>query len=160
MTDNTGVHADMQSGITVRPLRATDRDGWQPLWEQYLRFYRAELPAATTDSTFARLCQADGGLVGLLAVDPDGKAVGLAHLIFHPSTWTETTYCYLEDLFVDRTSRGSGAAGRLFAVIYETARERGAARVYWHTQQFNGAARSLYDTVGNLTSFVVYEREL
>ena len=25
------------------------------------------------------------------------------------------------------------------------------------THQFNGAARSLYDTVGELTSFVVYE---
>lgn len=160
MINEAGLQEGMKSEITVRPLRAADREGWQPLWEQYLRFYRAELPAATTDTTFARLCQADGGLVGLLAVDRDGKAVGLAHLIFHPSTWTDTTYCYLEDLFVDRTSRGSGAAGRLFDVIYETAREHGAARVYWHTQQFNGAARSLYDTVGNLTSFVVYQREL
>ena len=46
---------------------------------------------------------------------------------------------------------------RLFNVVYEVAREHGAGRIYWHTQQFNGAARSLYDTVGQLTSFVVYE---
>jgi GNAT superfamily N-acetyltransferase len=66
----------------------------------------------------------------------------------------------LEDLFVDRASRGAGVAGRLFEALYETAREHGATRVYWLGQEYNGAARSLYDTVGRLTSFVVYERDL
>jgi GNAT superfamily N-acetyltransferase len=106
------------------------------------------------------LCADDRGLVGLLAVDAGGNAVGLAHLVFHPTTWAQRPYCYLEDLFVDRGVRGAGVAGRLFEALYEAAREHGATRVYWHTQQYNGAARSLYDTVGQLTSFVVYEREL
>jgi len=35
--------------------------------------------------------------------------------------------------------------------------ERGAGRLYWHTQEYNGRARSLYDQVAHLTSFVVYE---
>jgi GNAT superfamily N-acetyltransferase len=160
MVDEPEPQDEVKPEITVRRLRATDREGWQRLWQQYLRFYRAALPASTSDVTFARLCQGDSGLVGLLAVDADGNAVGLAHLITHPSTWAEGSYCYLEDLFVDPTSRGTGVAGRLFEVIYETAREHGATRVYWLTQQYNGAARSLYDTVGHLTSFVVYEHEL
>jgi len=145
---------------TVRRLRHADRNGWQRLWEQYLRFYRAELPAHISDNTFDRLCEPDGALSGLVAVDGDGAAVGLAHLVFHPTTWADTPYCYLEDLFVDPEARGSGAAKALIEAVYETARERGAQRVYWTTQQFNGAARSLYDTVAQLTSFVVYEREL
>ena len=160
MVDEPDPQDEVKPGITVRRLRATDREGWQRLWQQYLHFYRAALPASTSDSTFARLCRGDGGLVGLLAVDANGNAVGLAHLVFHPSTWAERSYCYLEDLFVDPASRGTGAAGRLFEVLYETAREHGATRVYWLTQQYNGAARSLYDTVGHLTSFVVYEHEL
>ena len=151
---------EVRSDITVRPLRSSDREAWQRLWQQYLRFYRAEVPASTSEATFARLCEADGGLIGLLAVDADGNALGLAHLIFHPNTWTDGPYCYLEDLFVDPAGRGSGMAARLFDAVYETARAHGATRVYWHTQQYNGAARSLYDTVGRLTSFVVYEREL
>jgi GNAT superfamily N-acetyltransferase len=125
----------------VRRLRQTDREGWQRLWTQYLRFYRADIPASTSDITFARLCEADSGLVGLLAIDRDANALGLAHLIFHPG-------------------RGAGVAGRLFDVLYEMARAHAAERVYWHTQQYNGAARSLYDTVGQLTSFIVYEHEL
>jgi GNAT superfamily N-acetyltransferase len=141
-------------------LRASDREAWQPLWDQYLRFYRAELPPGTSDKTFARLCEPGSGLVGLLAIDTSEQAVGLAHLVFHPSTWAQTPYCYLEDLFVQHGSRGSGVANRLIGAVYDCAREHGARRVYWLTQQFNGPARSLYDTVARLTSFVVYEREL
>ena len=36
-------------------------------------------------------------------------------------------------------------------------RQRGAGRLYWHTQEYNGRARSLYDQVARPTSFVVYE---
>lgn len=160
MVDKPKPHDEANTEITVRRLRATDREGWERLWQQYLRFYRADVPESTTDSTFARLCEGDGGLIGLLAVDAAGDALGLAHLVFHPNTWAERPYCYLEDLFVDRAGRGAGVAQRLFEVLYETAREHGATRVYWHTQQYNGPARSLYDTVGQLTSFVVYEHEL
>jgi hypothetical protein len=37
---------------------------------------------------------------GLCGVDDAGSALGgLVHYLFHRSTWTETSYCYLEDLF-------------------------------------------------------------
>ena len=144
---------------TVRRLCDSDRDRWERLWDQYLRFYRAQLPAHISDNTVARLCEPDGALAGLVAVDAGGNAVGFAHLVFHPTTWAQTPYCYLEDLFVDPGARGGGVAKALIEAVYESARGRGAARVYWTTQQFNGAARSLYDTVARLTSFVIYEHE-
>jgi GNAT superfamily N-acetyltransferase len=80
--------------------------------------------------------------------------------VVHPSTWSLTGYCYLEDLFVEREARGGDVAKSLIEATVAAARERGVERVYWHTQQFNGAARSLYDTVGQLTSMVVYERDV
>jgi hypothetical protein len=42
--------------------------------------------------------------------------------------------------------------------VYEEADRRRAAKTYWQTQQYNGRARSLYDQVGHVTSFIVYER--
>jgi GNAT superfamily N-acetyltransferase len=146
--------------VTVRRLERRDFDGWRPLWQGYLSFYRAELSDEVTELVFGRLCEGERGMLGLVAVDGQGQPVGLAHLIFHSSTWTGSAYCYLEDLFVDPGRRGGRVAQKLFDAVYETAREGGAERVYWHTQQFNGAARSLYDTVGQLTSFVVYEHDL
>ena len=99
----------------------------------------------------------EGGLVGFVAVDVDDRPLGLAHLVFHGTTWSEAGYCYLEDLYVDPSRRGGGVARALFAAVYAEAGQRGADRVYWHTQEYNAPARSLYDTVGQPTSFVMYE---
>jgi GNAT superfamily N-acetyltransferase len=145
--------------VRVRALRDEDRAAWDELWEGYRRFYRAELDDAVHDVTFARLRDRADGLVGLVAVGDDDVPIGLAHLVFHPSTFSTRGSCYLEDLFVRRDRRGGGAARALFDAVYAEARERGADRVYWMTQAYNGAARSLYDVVGELTAYVVYEHE-
>ena len=148
------------SAPETRRLRGSDRDGWEVLWDGYLSFYRAEVANDVTALTFKRLCDGEQGMLGLVALGAGDQLVGLAHLVFHPTTWSAEGYCYLEDLFVDPGHRGGEVATALFSAAYAEARKRGVSRVYWHTQQFNGAARSLYDTVGQLTSFVVYENVL
>jgi GNAT superfamily N-acetyltransferase len=137
-------------------LQRSDFEEWLPLWRAYLRFYRAELSEDVTASTFERLVS--GELVGLAAENDDGTLVGLAHLVFHASTWSTEPYCYLENLFVSPEARGSSVATDLIAAVYEEADRRRAAKTYWQTQQYNGRARSLYDQVGHVTSFIVYER--
>lgn len=148
---------NLNPAVKVRSLRAEDLKRWQVLWSDYLSFYRAVVPDDVTALTFQRLCDRQQGMVGLVAADSDDEAIGFAHLIFHPATWSASGYCYLEDLYIDPSYRVGEVAQTIFHAVYERARERSAERVYWHTQQFNGAARSLYDTVGQLTSFVVYE---
>lgn len=142
----------------IRAVERSDFEGWGRLWQGYLDFYRAEVPEATTTRTFDRLVEQADGMIGFVAVGESGQLVGLAHLVFHPATWSTTTYCYLEDLFVDRSARGTSTATELIHAVYDEADRRGATRTYWNTQQYNGAARSLYDQVGHATSFVVYER--
>ena len=141
----------------VRALRPEDRSAWQPLWDGYLSFYRERLEPAVTDDVFDRLAAGGDEMFGLLAVAGD-EALGLAHVIVHPSTWTTGRYAYLEDLFVGPAGRGTGVSRQLMAAVYARADALGIDHVYWHTQEYNGAARSLYDQVGRRTSFVVYER--
>ena len=142
----------------IRALAAADFASWEPLWLAYLRFYRAEVSADVTATTFRRLCDQTDGMIGLVATDEHGELVGLAHLVFHPSTWSADPYCYLEDLFVVPAARGTGTARQLLEATFAEAGSRGAARTYWETQEFNGPARSLYDQVAHRTSFVIYER--
>lgn len=142
----------------IRPLRPEDRPAWMQLWSAYLRFYRAAVDADTTEETFGRLCERRDGLFGLAGVTGDGEMVGFANCVVHPSTWARAPYCYLEDLFVDRSARGSGIARELIEGVYAEADRIGAARVYWETQEFNSAARSLYDSLAHRTSFIIYER--
>jgi GNAT superfamily N-acetyltransferase len=142
---------------TIRALRNEDWDDWRALWGGYLAFYRAELPEETSGATFDRLCAGDDRMFGLLALDDLGNGIGMANCLLHASTWSRQPRCYLEDLFVDPASRGLDVGRALLQAVQESARERGATPVYWHTQQYNGPARSLYDQVGRPTSFVVYE---
>jgi GNAT superfamily N-acetyltransferase len=144
----------------IRHLRADDWDDWQELWQGYLRFYREELPPEVTRFTFERLSTGADEMFGLVAERPEGGLAGFSNAFLHPSTWTMAAYCYLEDLFVEPAARGTGTARRLVEAVGEEARRRGAVKVYWHTQEFNGRARSLYEQVARNVSFLVYEMQL
>jgi GNAT superfamily N-acetyltransferase len=143
----------------VRGPRAGDEAAWRVLWAGYNRFYRADVPETVTDALWAGLLDPAGAIGGLVA-EGDGGVVGLAHFLFHPSSWSLQPSCYLEDLFVAPAARGTGAGRALIAAVTALAKSRGADRVYWHTQEFNAAARSLYDTVASRTSFIVYRIDL
>jgi len=142
---------------TIRRLARGDWDDWRALWAGYLAFYRAELRDETSAATFDRLCAGADGMFGLLALDDAGRGIGMANCVVHPTTWSRQPKCYLEDLFVAPSSRGHDVGRALLEAVKQAGTERGAGQVYWHTQQYNGRARSLYDQVARPTSFVVYE---
>ncbi|MGI9523187.1 MAG: GNAT family N-acetyltransferase [Hyphomicrobiaceae bacterium] len=145
--------------ISVRSLGRKDRQVWETLFRGYLEFYQATLPDYMIALTWDRLMSDDPAChIGLVAVDEDDKPIGLAHLLFHRSTWSPSFYCYLEDLFVapERRSRGAGRA--LIAAAYIEADKRRCTRTYWSTQKFNHDARALYDQVATESAFVQYRR--
>jgi GNAT superfamily N-acetyltransferase len=144
----------------VRELRHEDRVAWTELWAGYLRFYRAEVAPEVTEQTFARVTERRDGCFGLAAEADDGTLAGFTHCVLHPTTWSRGGTCYLEDLYVAPGHRGTGVARALIEAADGEGREAGAETLYWHTQAFNGRARSLYDTVARLTSYVHYERQL
>jgi len=146
--------------LTVRSLRPDDHRSWAALWDGYLRFYREELAPEITAETFRRLCAEASGTFALVACDEDDRPVGLAHAVLHASTWSTGGYCYLEDLFVAPEARGGRAGHELLQAVAAEAERRGATKLYWQTQAYNGRARSLYDQVGHVSSSVIYERDL
>jgi GNAT superfamily N-acetyltransferase len=144
----------------IRPLQSDDLDGWMELWKGYLRYYRHELPDEVTRAVFARLCAGEQGMYGLLAVDDaGGDAIGFAHCVVHASTWSTASYCCLEDLFVGRAGRGGGVGEQLIQAVYAHSTATGVEKVYWHTEEYNAPARSLYDSVAHRTSFIMYEKD-
>ncbi|MCU4672162.1 GNAT family N-acetyltransferase [Microbacterium fluvii] len=145
--------------LSIHALTESDHDEWLGLWRGYLTFYEADLSDDVTARTFGRLV--DGvDLHGAIARDDEGRAVGIVHWLTHPATWATTTYCYLEDLFVDPAARGVGAGGALIAHVAGWARENSCEKVYWLTAETNTTARALYDRVAQKSGFVHYELEL
>lgn len=141
---------------TIAPLTPSDRAEWLELWRGYLVFYEASVPDEVTESTFARIV-ADERLHGAIARDDAGRAVGIVHWLTHAATWTTTTYCYLEDLFVAPDTRGGGVGRALIEHVRRWAEAAGCHKVYWLTHETNTTARALYDRVATSTGFVHYE---
>jgi GNAT superfamily N-acetyltransferase len=149
----------MPMGVSVRRLEPADKPRWGDLFRAYIAFYEARVPDPVIETTWQRLMS--GGPfepVGLVAIEDERGIDGLAHLVFHRSTWSATTYCYLEDLFVDPAARRRGLGRALIEATYREADGRGATRTYWATQESNARARALYDQVARLSPFVQYRR--
>ena len=139
--------------IEVDPLRPGDRAAWEVLARGYKAFYRDPMPDDAYEATWRRLT--DGTELRGLGARLDGQLVGIAHYLFHPAFWSGDA-CYLEDLFVDEAVRGRGVARALIERVAGAARDRGATRFYWHTQEDNATARVLYDKVARFTGFIRY----
>lgn len=144
--------------VTIRPLEAADRAAWDPLWQGYLAFYKTDLDPAVTDVTWARLLDAAEDMHCLVAENGSGAMTGIVHYLYHRVTWAIADRCYLEDLFVAESARGTGVGRALIEAVYAAADVRGADQVYWLTQDFNEDGRRLYDRVGRLTPFIKYQR--
>lgn len=148
----------MTSNLTIRPIIASDRASWEPLWTAYLEFYKTSVPQEVYDISFERLLDpSDTEFNGLIA-HADGRAVGITHYLFHRHMWKVENVCYLQDLYVSDAARGTGAGRALIEAVYAKADAAGAPGVYWLTQDFNETARHLYDRVGTLTPFIRYNR--
>ena len=132
--DNRRCHTT--SDVTIRPIRADDRERWEPLWHGYLHFYRAVLTPQVTERTWAALCDPTSAVHGLVAEQQDHLA-GLAHAVLHPTTWATHPTCYLEDLYVAKPWRGQDIAHKLIEAVYKFADGFGPASVYWLTQEYN-----------------------
>jgi GNAT superfamily N-acetyltransferase len=145
--------------MIVRPLRAADREQWEPLWEGYNLFYeRPDLPREITDTSWARFLDPEEPMFAAVA-EVDGQVVGLVHYLYHRNTAMIDDVCYLQDLFTAPEARGLGVGRALIEHVYAEAAKAGSSRVYWQTKE-NNPARKLYDRVAELTSFRRYVREL
>ena len=145
--------------VRVRRLAEKDKAAWLPLFKGYIAFYKATVADDVIEQTWQRLMQGASDFhIGLVAVNDADMAVGLAHVLFHRSTWSPTQYCYLEDLFVDPSQRLKGVGRALIEATYKEADARGCTRTYWATQEFNYRARALYDQLATKSVFVQYRR--
>ena len=150
---------DRDNSTHVRRLEPRDKAAWLPLFKGYIEFYKSAVADDVIEETWQRLLSGQEGFhIGFVAVDGSDTPIGLAHVLFHRSTWSRTWYCYLEDLFVTPDTRAKGVGRALIEAVYAESDKRGATRTYWSTQEFNYRARGLYDQMATKSPFLQYRR--
>jgi GNAT superfamily N-acetyltransferase len=137
----------------VREIARNDRSRWEPLWRAYQA--RPTVPGEVVEVTWRRFFDALEPVHALVAEDAD-TLIGFVHYLFHRSTARLDPTCYLQDMFVAPAARRGGVGRALIEGVCARAKAAGAYRVYWITDANNATARSLYDKVARLTSFVQY----
>jgi len=137
--------------VFIRSLEPEDKERWSELWQGYLTFYETELTDEQSELTWQRLLSPNYNSYALVA-ELDGEVVGLTHYSFQTSTWAQTGYCYLEDLFTDPNFRGKGIGRSLIESVKEIAIANKCSRLYWNTDESNQTARALYDTFSPVSS--------
>ena len=140
--------------MQIVSFASEDRAAWEKLARGYKAFYKTPTSDAEYDTAWNRLLARDGVLG--LGAKVDGELIGIAHFLFHTTTWAQKV-CYLQDLFTAPAARGKGVARALIEAVAAEARTRGAARYYWLTQEHNAIARVLYDKVAKYNGFIRYE---
>ena len=143
--------------VLIREIRADERDPREPLRRGYLEFYESAQAGDAMDETWRRMHDAAEPMFALGAY-VDGRLLGIVHYLFHRSFWTSGDYCYLQDLFVSKDTRGLGLGRALIEAVYERAKAHGASRVHWLTQEGNATARRLYDNIADRSGFIQYRK--
>lgn len=145
--------------VTIRPVAAGDREGWDRLYAGYAAFYRVEQTGAMRDRVWGWLHDPGHETEGLVA-EAGGRLVGLAHFRAFARPLSASTGGFLDDLFVDPEARGSGAAAGLIRAVADTGRARGWTVIRWITAEDNYRARGLYDRLAEKTRWATYDLRL
>ena len=120
-----------------------------PLMRGYADFYGVA-PADEDLLELSRALIADPEREGVqfLARGGGGAALGFATVFWLWSTLSAQRIGLMNDLFVAREARGSGAAEAMIERCRAACRERGATRLTWQTAKDNLRAQVVYERVG------------
>jgi ribosomal protein S18 acetylase RimI-like enzyme len=145
--------------IAVRQIQVGDKSAWQELYFAYLKFYETSPSDVNSELLWDRLTNSEPQIQALVA-EANGVVIGIVHFHYQLSTWSETSHCYLEDLYVAEGARGKGVAKALIQQVQELTIKQGCTELFWITKESNSIARKLYDQVANLSDFIRYEKKL
>lgn len=89
----------------------------------------------------------DGGAVGAIVAEKEGKVIGIALYFYRFSTWKGPTV-HIEDLIVCPEERGCGIGDALMMAVVEMARSKGCDRVELDVEADNKRAMEFYKKKG------------
>ena len=150
----------LAEGVEIRPATEEELGELLPLMRAYCDFYESS-PTDEGVTTMARTLITDPSQGVVFIARQDGRAIGFATLDWKWSMLKGARIGYLEDLFVDPTARGGGAADALIQACANRCRELDMPAMEWLTAPDNRRAQKVYNRTGaESDTYVEYDLEL
>jgi GNAT superfamily N-acetyltransferase len=146
--------------MKVIAIAQEHRAAWDRLYQGYAEFYHVEQTPEMRDRVWSWIHDPDHGTKGFIALDENGAPIGLTHYRPFARPLMASEGGFLDDLFVDPASRGSGAAQALIDAVVAEGRKRGWTVIRWITAEDNYRARSAYDRLAVKTKWTTYDIKL
>jgi GNAT superfamily N-acetyltransferase len=143
----------------IRMAGDDDFFGWLPLFAAYCEFYETELDDAKALIVWTWIRDEADPLQAALAVDEEGRPVGLSQFRVVPDSLKATRGIHLDDLFVDPEARGAGVGRAMIEFVHARSLEVGTGGVSWITAEDNADAQRVYDEIARRTTWVTYEMD-
>ncbi|TFW70280.1 GNAT family N-acetyltransferase [Methylotenera oryzisoli] len=146
--------------ISVRPISNTDYEAWCTLYLAYAEFYQVTQTKEMRDQVWSWLHEANHEVNGLIALDNEGNAVGLAHYRPFSRPLSASIGGFIDDLFVTPSARGNEIGKRLIEAVAQIGKEKSWSAIRWITAENNYRARNTYDKLATKTQWLTYDIKL
>ena len=134
--------------IKIRPAVTEDTDTILRFIRDLAIYENAEHEAQSTPEKVHKTIFSEGATAHGLICEQDGRPVGFAVYFFNYSTWQGRNGLYLEDLYVDPSSRGSGAGKALLRHLARIAVDKDCGRFEWSCLDWNTPSIEFYNSLG------------
>jgi ribosomal protein S18 acetylase RimI-like enzyme len=136
----------------VWPAKAEDIESVSALIAAFRSWWGKDEPTLEQIRATTAVLIDDPNTEFLLAAPGDGTpAAGVCQLRYRLSVWTGADDCWLEDLYVDESARGTGLGRALVEAAVERAAARGCRRIELDVNEQNTAALAFYESLGFTT---------
>ena len=142
--------------MTFEPVTPGRYAAWRAHYLRYAAALGENADEAIAATVWSWLLARTHGVEGILAVDDAGELVGFAHFRPFPRTLDGNEACFLDDLWVTESHRGTRLAKALIDRVRAIARDRGWTHVRWVAQAKNARARALYNRIAEDAHLVTY----
>ncbi len=142
--------------MTFEPVTPRRYDAWRTHYLRYAAALGEDGDDEIAATVWSWLLARTHGVEGILAFGDDGELAGFVHFRPFPRTLDGNEACFLDDLWVAESRRGTGLAQALIGQVRAVARERGWTHVRWVAEAKNARARALYERLADDAHLVTY----
>ncbi|MDQ6944343.1 MAG: GNAT family N-acetyltransferase [Candidatus Eremiobacteraeota bacterium] len=142
--------------VTFEPVTPRRYDAWRSHYLRYSEALGEHADDAIAATVWSWLLARTHGVEGVLAVGDEGELAGFVHFRPFPRTLDGNEACFIDDIWVTDSYRGTGVARALIDRVRALALERGWTHVRWVAEAKNVRARALYDRIAEDANLVTY----